>query len=95
MAQTSLHTGDLFTIPAADSSSSSGGARTVMFESTTTTVFREDPEARALAVREFTVVDLVPVGEGEGGFVGFKAQSVVTYMDAAPVRMRALALFGQ
>lgn len=58
-----------------------------------TTVLAEDPELQPIAVREFSVVELVAVGQG--GFAGLKAAELRTYMDAGPIRMRAAALHGQ
>ncbi|KAL8289808.1 hypothetical protein RB601_005644 [Gaeumannomyces tritici] len=72
-----------------------GGGRTVMYESTSTTIMSEDPELQPIAVREFNVVELVAVGQGEGGFAGFKAAGLRTYMDAGPIRMRAATLHAQ
>lgn len=62
------------------------GSRTVMYESTSVTVFKDDPEATEIKVREFNVVELVG-GEGD-----WKARELRTFMDASAVYKHAQKL---
>lgn len=76
-------------------SANSGGGRTLMYEGTSSTVFKEDPEGLEVKVAEFNIVELVPVGQAEGGLAGFRAAELRTFMDAAPVTERAAMIFKQ
>jgi len=68
------------------------GKRVVMYESVSVTVFRDDADEKAVEVAEFSTVELEAVGEGEGGFGGWAAGVLRTFMDASPVvsRMRQI-----
>lgn len=75
-----------------DVASGPDGARTVMYESVSTTVYKDDPQGLELPVAEFTVMDLVPAGDG---VAGLKAKVLRTYMNASAVTQRAAMLFGK
>lgn len=69
------------------------GTRTVMYESTSITVFKEDADEVGAGVKEFNVVELAPVAQGEEvGIAGFIAVELRTYMDTTPVQERSKAL---
>lgn len=57
--------------------------RTVMFESISTTIFRADPDQVEIRVKEFSIIELNEVAEGE-----LKAASMRTIMDVIPVQSR-------
>ena len=66
------------------------GGRTVMYEATSTTVFKADPEAQEVQVKEFNVVELV---RGEDGKL--RALELRSYMDPAPVSARAQTIMAK
>ena len=66
----------------------SSGARTVIYESANITAFKPEPD-NELPSHEVTIIELVP---GDGG--SLKATSLRTYLNAAQVAQKAIALFG-
>ncbi|EON98209.1 hypothetical protein UCRPA7_6264 [Phaeoacremonium minimum UCRPA7] len=68
---------------------SGAGSRTVMYESTSVTVFKDDPAAAEIRVREFNIVELV--GGGQDG-ASWKAKELRTFMDASAVYKHAQSL---
>jgi hypothetical protein len=66
-----------------------GGGRTVAYESTSVTVFKDDKEEVECKVKEFNLIELVEVEEG-----AWKAETLKTWMDSAPVTDRAKAVMG-
>jgi len=73
------------------------GRRVVMYESVSVTIFRDDPDEKAIEVAEFSTIELEPVDGGEGtgfaGFEGLAASVLKTFMDANPI-MRRLKQIG-
>jgi hypothetical protein len=67
--------------------------RTVLYESTTTTVFKQDSEKKEVAVREFGIVELVHVDKG--GFQGYKASELRSFLDPSKVMERANEVFSK
>lgn len=69
------------------------GRRMVLYESVSVTVFRDDPDEKAVEVAEFSTVELEPADGGEG-FEGLAASVLKTFMDANPVMSRMRQISG-
>jgi hypothetical protein len=67
--------------------------RTVIYESTSFTVFKEDPDALEVEVKEFNAMELVVVA-GEAGKTSLKVKLHRTYMDSTPVTARVALIRG-
>jgi hypothetical protein len=70
------------------------GTRMVMYETVSVTIFKDDPEEKAIEVSEFSTVELEPVDGREGGFEGLAASVLKTFMDANPVMNRLRQIGG-
>jgi hypothetical protein len=67
------------------------GRRMVMYESVSVTIFKDDPDEKAVEVAEFSTVELEPLN---GGFEGLAASVLKTFMDANPVMTRMRQVSG-
>lgn len=75
------------------------GKRMLMYESVSVTIFKDDPDEKAIEVAEFSAVELESVegegdGDGKGGFEGLRATVLKTFMDANPIMMRLKQIGG-
>jgi hypothetical protein len=74
------------------------GRRMVMYEAVSVTIFRDDPDEKAIEVPEFSTIKLEPVdgeeGAGVAGFEGLAASVLKTFMDANPIMLRLKQIGG-